>query len=93
MNKINEVAITYTMTEEFIKKNTEPYSHVDAVVVVEVNKLISIIGLFTKDNKKFYDVNNNLILIDGGGRIIATEDDDLYKSSLWRMYILNMIMF
>jgi len=81
MNKINEVAITYTMTEEFIKKNTEPYSHVDAVVVVEVNKLISIIGLFTKDNKKFYDVNNNLILIDGGGRIIATEDDDLYKSS------------
>ena len=81
MNEVKEVALTYTMKETFIKKNTESHSNIKSVTVIELNKLISIIGLFTIDNKKFYDINSNLILIDGGGRVISTEDE-LYESSL-----------
>ena len=81
MNEIKEVVITYTMSEEFIDKNTEVYSNVKSVTVIELNKLISIIGLFTINMKKFYDINGNLLLIDGGGRIISIEDDELYTNS------------
>ena len=82
MNEVKEVVITYTMSEEFIDKNTEVYSNVKSVTVIELNKLISIIGLFTINMKKFYDINGNLLLIDGGGRIISIEDDELYTNSL-----------
>lgn len=82
MNEVKEVVITYTMSEEFIEKNTEVYSNVKSVTVIELNKLISIIGLFTINMKKFYDINGNLLLIDGGGRIISIEDDELYTNSL-----------
>ena len=81
MNEVKEVVITYTMSEEFIDKNTEVYSNVKSVTVIELNKLISIIGLFTINMKKFYDINGNLLLIDGGGRIISIEDDELYTNS------------
>ena len=81
MNEVKEVVITYTMSEEFIDKNTEVYSNVKSVTVIELNKLISIIGLFTINMKKFYDINGNLLLIDGGGRIISIEDDELYINS------------
>lgn len=81
MNEVKEVVITYTMSEDFIEKNTEVYSNVKSVTVIELNKLISIIGLFTINKKKFYDINGNLLLIDGGGRIISIEDDELYTNS------------
>lgn len=81
MNEVKEVVITYTMSEDFIEKNTEVYSNVKSVTVIELNKLISIIGLFTINMKKFYDINGNLLLIDGGGRIISIEDDELYTNS------------
>ena len=81
MNEVKEVVITYTMSEEFIDKNSEVYSNVKSVTVIELNKLISIIGLFTINMKKFYDINGNLLLIDGGGRIISIEDDELYTNS------------
>ena len=81
MNEVKEVVITYTMSEEFIDKNTEVYSNVKSVTVIELNKLISIIGLFTINMKKLYDINGNLLLIDGGGRIISIEDDELYTNS------------
>lgn len=81
MKPRREATLLYTMSSEFIEEDAIAQSEIDTVRVVEVNKIISIIGVYTNDGKKFYDRRGNLLLIDGGGRIICMEDDELYKSS------------